>query len=283
MKNYQHFTFLVFFTAVCMYSTIDASDRTKNKKSVISMKNAVAAWLIIVPIINGVATYHQYSSRPCGMDKYPNAQNWYNEMSDKYPQANLKSAEFCENRLSHTSLGNRILFPTTDLQAINTLYGKQKNIQTLPEQKICSSSLNATDVDTTILAKNEFILLHEAGHKNNYDSSMASLAFRVAISTGAIVIGSMTENPYLGLPAAVGFNVVFEGVSRSIKENRADAFARKHAEKNALLGELRYLNNFTDYYNRHAAVIDPCHKTPRQRADLVIKELKNRNMVDSQC
>jgi len=96
---------------------------------------------------------------------YPYAQEWYDAMAIKYPDAHLESKLFLQT-MRHTpkqavrgwfSTFNQIYFPQDSLKEINRLY----------KNKIDDKEL--TDEEQLTLCKEEFILLHKAGHIEHND------------------------------------------------------------------------------------------------------------------
>ena len=96
--------------------------------------------------------------------KYPYAQAWYDAMAEKYPQAHLDQKKFLQTmrKISPKAINwcsgfNHIYFPQDSLKDINTFFKKQ------------SEGIELTDEEKLTLSREEFILLHEAGHIEHND------------------------------------------------------------------------------------------------------------------
>jgi len=92
-------------------------------------------------------------------NKYPHAQAWYEDLTLKYPEAHFESKAFLQTMygisarfISWCSTSNQIYFPEASLKEIDSLYRRTVAGETL------------TDKEKLTLCKEEFILLHEAGH-----------------------------------------------------------------------------------------------------------------------
>ncbi len=90
---------------------------------------------------------------------YPHAQDWYNAIHAKYPQAHLDEKIFKIAPAHHSfeSSITDILFPIKAIQDLNEIYKKQNNGDTLEE------------FETLFLYRLEFLLLHEAAHIEHND------------------------------------------------------------------------------------------------------------------
>lgn len=96
--------------------------------------------------------------------KYPYAQAWYNAMAEKYPEAHLHRKKFLQTvrkvspkAIAWCSTFNHIYFPQDSLKNIDSFFKKQ------------SEGFQLSDEEKLTLAREEFILLHEAGHIEHSD------------------------------------------------------------------------------------------------------------------
>jgi len=293
MKKYQYFKCFLLCATLLGKSVIYCSEKEESKKSTI-ITRAVKAAIIGLPIFQAMYQYTNYSSKPCGIDKYPHVQTWYGEMSEKYPVANLHSSELCEDVL-WASAGNRIFFPTTHLQAIDSIYSKKANNQTLVDKQMCLALSSTSDMDNKILNMNEFILLHEAGHRKNGDTSRVNVGLDIAKKTVVTALGAMVTTSPVGAGAASMVDGVGNIVRSWSKEEQADKFACDHAQNtDVLMGGLSFLNYLTEQANLAAErvnvdpigfvrSIDPLHPHSQQRAQKVVDEIHRRWVIDNTC
>ncbi|MDP3787702.1 MAG: M48 family metalloprotease [Candidatus Chromulinivorax sp.] len=117
---------------------------------------------------------------------YPYAQLWYDELARKYPDAHLESKLFLQTMrgvpkksVSWCSSFRHIYFPQDDLQSINYSYARK------------FLALDDYDeIDDLILAEQEFILLHEAGHIEHNDAAKRCMVFaRMAVAAQIMEYG----------------------------------------------------------------------------------------------
>ena len=103
-------TFRIFLLLSIMFidTNISCSEEPQKKQSHIIVR-MIKPLTIAIPIIMTSCGYRHYTTKECGMDKYPYAKAWYNTMDKKYPVADLHNAEFCEDH-AWASVGNRIFF-----------------------------------------------------------------------------------------------------------------------------------------------------------------------------
>ncbi len=151
MKNIKNYHLL--FLICCFMNTVLPSEEYH-----INLTKLFKTTILLLPITLKSYQYSKISLQDCGINKYPNAQLWYNGMDEKYPIADLNKYEFCEG-VTWFSSGNRILFPPAELSKIDQIYSKKMSNQTVPE------------LDNIVLNQQEFILLHEAGHQKNGDGA----------------------------------------------------------------------------------------------------------------
>ncbi|MBP6869845.1 hypothetical protein KBC04_03120 [Candidatus Babeliales bacterium] len=122
--------------------------------------------------------------------EYPYAEQWYQAMDTKYPQAFLQTKQFKKSKFSESASVNIIQFMSSSLQEINTIYKKQLENKELTEQEFST------------IKKYEFLLLSQAGYIENNSSIKGSAAFLTsyAISNSLIV-------PFLKLYHPIGGDV----------------------------------------------------------------------------
>ncbi len=183
-------------------------------------------------------------------ENYPYAQRWYNDLAKQHPTADLSQHKFLKSNVSavDSTIGNvtkevckalphRIFFPEEDLKNINLLYKKQIDGQQL------------TTDEQLQLGEAQWTLFHEAGHLKNNDLTQGPLIFAataMVVEAGYQMCKHKIIRPtswplYLGLHAVVYIgmmgsqDVLYNNYSR-YREARADKFANKYSDDNALLG-----------------------------------------------
>jgi hypothetical protein len=98
---------------------------------------------------------------------FPNAYQWYLDMSEKYPDAKLSSIEFCICDHHHAK-NHTIYFPKSSIEFINSWYKSPQQSSEIQE----------------LLAQEEYLLLHEACHVLNYDYEKAEFIKIAALGAG---------------------------------------------------------------------------------------------------
>lgn len=185
---------------------------------------------------------------------FPHAQAWYNAMVLKYPQAHLEKKLFLQTmrhvnkkRISWCSTFNHIYFPQDSLKDIDRLYKNKTNGQILSEE------------EELLLSKEEFILLHEAGHIEHGDiaqrlgfavAAFASLEMLRAASLNSMLNqthltskndAKLSSNLFL-LEMLALFPFMVNMLSRS-HEAHADEFAYEQADDHALVGGISFFES----------------------------------------
>lgn len=141
-------------------------------------------------------------------NKYPIAQDWYAAMTAKYPAAHFETKQFLQSpkygvlprirkNCNWTSNFKHIYFPEESLKEITYLY--KKVIDGYP----------LTDLEKLALARQEFVLLHEAGHIEHNDSRdiILSIIALFAVTHGAAYVCEQMLCPILShIPLDAYFN-----------------------------------------------------------------------------
>ncbi|MBP6869844.1 hypothetical protein KBC04_03115 [Candidatus Babeliales bacterium] len=139
-----------------------------------------ALWTIGILIIHGINYRYDkyYQEDSLVTNKYPYAQKWYNELSQKYPEAHLDQKQFIQAKYSQAPEFYNIYFLDASLQQIDQLYKKQ-----LAQEKL-------TEIEDRIIKQNEFLILYQAG----YIEQSCALKKTLAITTGFIA-ADITSTP----------------------------------------------------------------------------------------
>ncbi len=245
-------------------------EQPKQKKGWNNITRAFKALAISIPIVTTGYNYVNYTTKECGIEKYPNAGRWFRSMSEKYPVADLKQAEFCEG-VQWENADNRIFAHPGDLQVIEQIYDKKMKNMTLSELE--KNNLNLV----------EFLLLHEVGHRKNGDTSVGSLGSQLAISTiVAQGLDFYTQNyahEVIASTTAYGLNKALQTDHHLKIEARADKFACNYAtDKDVLEGGLGYFNRLTIL-----GVQDSLHPHSKDRAQKVVDEINRRRILENTC
>lgn len=185
---------------------------------------------------------------------YPYAQAWYDAMAIKYPKAHLDQKLFLQtfrhvhkNQITWCSIFNDIYFPQKSLQDINRLY---KNV---------IDGIELSREDQLLLGKEEFILLHEAGHIEHGDifSRLVSIigifatlellrAYYMSANLNWNTLESYnrqnTANNLYIIELLLFFPMIFNMLSRSHEKN-ADKFSYSQIDENALHGGISFFEN----------------------------------------
>lgn len=149
-----------------------------------SIQNSTIAWTVGLSTYLALVGYSAYittnyliQEEHLVVSKYPYAQAWYDAMAEKYPQAHLDQKKFLQTMrkvspkvIRWCSTFNHIYFPQDSLKDINAFFKKQ------------SEGIELTDEEKLTLAREEFILLHEAGHIEHSD-----IVNRFGTMIGAII------------------------------------------------------------------------------------------------
>jgi len=196
---------------------------------------------------------------------YPFAQQWYDDMTVKYPIAHLDTKSFKIAPVNHSfeSSINEILFPVACLKDINVIYEKYLNQETLEE------------FETLFLYRIEFLLLHEAAHIEHNDLikrlispivmylgaetiiTFIGSSFHVdnidwirtkienqdlssSTSTTAYLVATGLYLSYVGKVTTNLFSELFNAPYIRNQEEAADDFALQHGDTNSLKGALQF-------------------------------------------
>lgn len=166
------------------------------------LHTAITAVLVTVHAMTAYATTTYLVQEEHLVEKdYPFAQLWYKAMSEKYPQAHLEQKLFLQTwrnfpkkYMQWCSTFHHIYCSTKDLQEINDIYKKiVENKENTPHNN------NAiTQEEELILAKYEFILLHEAGHIEHNDIAIRILTNFAMITSlhAAVALYKELTNEY---------------------------------------------------------------------------------------
>lgn len=175
---------------------------------------------------------------------YPNAQKWYEDLGKKYPEAHLESKRFLQQsyifskkHISWSSSINAIYFPQDSLKDINYLYGKKLEGGTLTEQ------------EDRLLAKYEFIILHEAGHIEQHHIFKRIGANVVMLASASYLYNFLRQRGWFGrneggglLTCAAWLSVFAHAYSR-FTEGQADDFACDYAGIEELQGGIDFFED----------------------------------------
>ncbi len=203
-------------------------------------------------------------------NKFPIAQLWYENLTKKYPAAHFETKQFIQKpqfslipdqlarwaqQCNWVSNYNHIYFEENNLQEITYLYKKVIDGYPLDEQ------------EQLALARQEFILLHEAGHIEHNDSQdiIITLIGLLAITHGPEYvyntvfrdsnnekISLFTDGLYKyldietpGIMTSVPGIAFIAGLVSMLRyqELRADKFAYENADDNTLKGAISYFEN----------------------------------------
>ena len=244
-------------------------EQPRYKKGLNFLTKIARPLLIGLPIVMTGYQYTNYAAKECAIDKYPHAERWFRSMDNKYPVADLKGAEFCEGSQWLNS-GNRIFTHPGDLQLIEQFYDKKMKNVTLSEY------------ENNVLNLEEFLLLHEAGHRKNSDTSLrsaaADLTKRIVIAQGLTFYTQNYAHIVIGLATASAINNA-QTVDHHLKmETRADKFACDHAvDTDVLQGGLIFFNHQTAL-----GAQDDLHHHSKLRAQKVLDEINRRNTCPAQ-
>ena len=167
-------------------------------------------------------------------NKFPFAQEWYDALNVKHPEAELDKKLFLQEMrgipakmTSWCSTFNDIYFPQESLKEINTIYKKKMNNEEITKE------------EETALCKEEFILLHEAGHIQHNDIRNR-LCCLFGVNAALIATLDNSKNNvgtyYLAMIATL------IGTSR-FQESNADNFACENSDINALEGGITFFEN----------------------------------------
>ncbi len=202
-------------------------------------------------------------------NKFPIAQIWYEELTEKYPEAHLNHKQFIQKpnsgilynkltefaeRCSWLSNHNHIYFSDNDLGEITILYQKVLDGYPLHESEQLS------------LSKQEFILLHEAGHIEHDDAKdllITMFGLFTAVKGIEFIINDTTQPsiikreapedytffsfcPLKDMTTIPGIVTTYQGVTFMAgliamiryQESRADAFACRLADDKTLQGAI---------------------------------------------
>jgi len=175
---------------------------------------------------------------------YPVAQAWYDAMVLKYPQANFDQKLFLQTMrqankkyISWCSTFNQIYFPQDALQEIECLYQKKLNGEIL------------TDEEALILGKQEFILLHEAGHIVHGDMAKTFMnvigAFAITEGVRALYQESNPSHQFSWKDFYIELVAwsTLTNIPTRFQESAADAFAYGIADMNTLHGGISFFES----------------------------------------
>lgn len=241
----------LFLIALCSFScnitsafTLPIIELTPAKKDAIFNVSIAAAFITYIAATQYAITTYLATEEFLVKTDYPVAQAWYDAMTIKYPTAHLDQKLFLqtmrhENKkyISWCSTFNQIYFPQDALQDIETLYQKQLDGEFLTHEEILT------------LGKQEFILLHEAGHIEHGDMTQRFMniigAFAITETARALY---KENNPlhtfswydlYLEL---IAFTTLLNIPTR-FQESAADAFAYSAGDMNALHGGISFFES----------------------------------------
>lgn len=164
-------------------------------------------------------------------DRYPGAQVWFNQMDQKYPQANLHAVSF-QVADQYASGPGVIYFPEDRLQSINQVY----------------SANSSTTTDQ--FKEDEYLLLHEAKHvldKHNEKGclALAACATGMTLLSGAALATAATNPVATVATLTAGNSSILASLYAYVRyqEQQADNFANQHADPKALLAGAAWFHN----------------------------------------
>ncbi len=203
------------------------------------------------------------------------AQDWYDEMSEKYPAAHLDQKQFLQakrgifnNNVTWENTFNQIYAPIVDLQRINEIYKKK------------ARNIKISEEDEIILCVCEFFLLCQAAHIEHNDSVCSLVASGIIFPTVEIARAIYTDKPITFwissldqcIALLVGF-IVYTGYLRH-QVAQADKFACDQAcDIDVLRGGLRFFNYITSH---NLGMFDFTHPNSQTRAQAVFDEIERR-------
>ncbi|MBP9765324.1 hypothetical protein KBD08_03230 [Candidatus Babeliales bacterium] len=216
-------------------------------------------------------------------DTYPQAYNWYVDVAQKYPQAQLKTISFAACT-SHHADDKVIFFPKSILESINQNYA------------YVLAGSNVSDKYLEFLYTQEYLLLHEAYHANNAHMTQGKIASALFFATGATITiisiwMTLLTQPYVSralIAQSVAGNITLASClirHMRLQERDADHFANQTASKQALTAGIAWHeSNYQDFklspqatiieQKLTAAQADLHHPSPmirKQRAEQVYK------------
>lgn len=263
---------LYLWMTFCMFldNNICAADKESSEQKSHIVVRVLKPAVCLLPLVNQIYSHGYYAYKPCGTEQYPHAQMWFDNMSKKYPVADLNRTEFCADA-TWSTIDRRIFFPTQGVEEIETIYRKKMGNQTL------------SPVEHSALKVHEFLLLHEAGHRKNADSSIvtACAEFTKQQIMRTAMFFSASNSPIAGYGLSVLANGVDFSDSILEKEKRADNFACKHAASTDVLqGGLNFFNYIT---MSGSGQFDFLHPNSQQRAQKVVDEIQRRWIDENTC
>jgi hypothetical protein len=213
--------------------------------------------------------------------KYPGAQKWFNYMAQKYPQAKLARVLFYVGDNYESEPGS-IYFPDSCLAQMNQVFA--------------SGACSELSLDQ--FKQEEYLLLHEAAHVNNWDSEKGVVAaltvvFGVLI-LNAKVLSKVAAKKSVGLKDILTSTLGTAGLTclwyayAQHQEKNADNFANQQADKKSLQAGATFFArvktlmsfeniNVPDWLNNAFQCFqDPAHPLPQNRYNAVQKALQNR-------
>ncbi len=215
-------------------------------------------------------------------DKYFGAQQWYETMSKKYPQAHLNKIQFGISDSYESGVGI-IYFPEYRLQSMQEIFG---NID--PKEFTKDMFLS--------FAEDEYLLLHEASHVLKND--VRNGGFAVICGVGLVATAFLRlvfnfQKNKIDQPCVQTDCAIVTGASilactavilyARFQEYCADSFANQNADAAALkagkswFDRLNTLMNFEniaipDCLNSFSQFLqDPVHPTPKTRSNSALR------------
>jgi len=246
----------------------------------------MSRWLLVtITIIGYINIFYANKAFVEVKSLYPNAYNWYCDMIQKYPSAKLENVSFCisNNFLAST---NTIFWPEEILKTIEALYPINEKTQDM----------------LIFFLKQEYILLHEAGHIINNDIPKRRIAALLTLTTvcGSILYCEaimLKGNMFLSLKEKKSLIIALTTAIASYpllfiyirsQESRADNFANQTATKECLEAGIKWHNEIECYFNNEISsyyllpksiqffINDPEHPTANDRKEAAKKALRDR-------
>jgi len=233
----------LFLIGLLNCNLINAFELTPEKEAAVFNVSIYAALITYIAAISYAVTTYLPTEEMLVKTDFPAAQAWYDAMTVKYPEANLNEKLFLQTirkqnkkYISWCSTFNQIYFPQEALKEIEVSY-----------QKILDGDI-LTDEETLALGKQEFILLHGAGHIEHNDITKRFMymigAFGITEAARAIYKEkTKKQSTYLDYYLELIAFSILTSIPTRFQESAADAFAYELADMNALNGGISFFEN----------------------------------------
>lgn len=223
--------FLALLAGSLIFSSQAASNREVAKAVLIDTQITVAVIASMALLQNCFVKEDHFVSY-----KYPYAQQWYDSLNEKYPDAHLSEKRFLQTMygmpvklMSWCSTMNAIYFPQDSLKAINAAYKRKSEGQELSKE------------ESEMLAQEEFILLHEAGH---IEQNHIVKRLCIGLSFDALITAVVKKYDInLSWFNRLFLRIAVQSPFTRFQEGQADDFACARAGQQELEGGIRFFEN----------------------------------------